>query len=219
MRHPVVNPEKDQLRTLQLFVGAVLLLMVGLGAASIVGSVVGTGSVPGLTAEICVTTSAADGVALRGQSGGTESTSGPRDLHDGIRWQAGQIQLCDPEPDATTRALGVAGLTVWVLAPLVFFGLLWRLLRDARRDGVFADQVPGGLRWLGGFLLGWAALDFVVSGFVNAMLLNRMTDDGVWLFTSDDFPWLLILLGIAFLALERVMAQAVTLREDTEATI
>jgi hypothetical protein len=30
---------------------------------------------------------------------------------------------------------------------------------------------------------------------------------------------LLILLGIAFLALERVMAQAVTLREDTEATI
>jgi ABC-type spermidine/putrescine transport system permease subunit I len=57
------------------------------------------------------------------------------------------------------------------------------------------------------------------SGFVNAMLLNRMTDDGVWLFTSDDFPWLLILLGIAFLALERVMAQAVTLREDTEATI
>ena len=129
------------------------------------------------------------------------------------------MQVCDPDPDGATRALGIAGLTVWVVAPLLFFGLLWRLLRRARREGVFADRVPGGLRFLGGLLLVWAALDFVVTGFVNAALLNRMTDDTLVLFSSSDAPWLLVLLGLALLALERVMSQAVAMRHDVEATI
>jgi len=140
-------------------------------------------------------------------------------LRDGVSWRAEEVQLCDPDPDVATRALGGLGLTVWVLAPMLFFGLLWRLLRRARRAGIFADQVPGGLRLLGGLLLVWAAADFVVSGFVNAALLNRMTDEGLTLFSSNNFPWLLLLLGVALLALARVMAEAVTMRHDVEATI
>lgn len=215
----MVAPAKDPLRTLELIVGVIFLLMAVVAAASVVGSVVGSASIPGVNAEVCVTTSPGDGVAF--QDGGDAATPGfgPMHLREGVRWHAEQIQLCDREPDGATRALGVAGLTVWALAPLLFFGLLWRLLRNARRDGVFADRIPGGLRLLGGFLLVWAALSFVVTGFVNAALLNRMTNDGVWFFSSPDFPWLLILLGVAFLALERVMAQAVALRADNEATI
>jgi hypothetical protein len=215
----MVAPEKDPLRTLELIVGAIFVLLATLATASIIGAIFGSGSIPGLSAEVCVTSSVGDGVAFQDGDNGAAPTFGPMNLRDGIRWHAEQIQLCDPEPDGATRALGVAGLTVWALAPLLFFGLLWRLLRNARRNGVFADQIPGGLRLLGGFLLGWAALSFVVTGFVNAALINKMTDDKVWFFTSDGFPWLLILLGVAFLALQRVMAQAVVLRVDTEATI
>lgn len=215
----MVAPEKNPLRTLELIVGAIFVLLAMLATASIIGAIFGSGSIPGLSAEVCVTSSVGDGVAFQDGDNGTAPTFGPMNLRDGIRWHAEQIQLCDPEPDGATRALGVAGLTVWALAPLLFFGLLWRLLRNARRNGVFADQIPGGLRLLAGFLLGWAALSFVVTGFVNAALINEMTDDEVWFFTSDEFPWLLILLGIAFLALQHVMAQAVVLRADTEATI
>ena len=49
------------------------------------------------------------------------------------------------------------------------------------------------------------------------MLLNRMTDSTAR--PHRDVPWLPVLLGIALLALARVMAQAVDLRRDAEATI
>lgn len=215
----MTDRESDPLKTLEVIVGGIFLLLAAFATLSIVGSVAGSGSIPGVDAEVCVTSSVSDGLAFQDGDNGAAPAFGPMKLRDGIRWQSQQIQLCDPEPDGATRLLGVTGLTVWAMAPLLFFGLLWRLLRRARRDGVFADRVPDGLRMLGGFLLGWAALSFVVTGFVNAALINKMTDDEVWFFSTDDFPWLLILLGIAFLALERVIGQAVALREDVEWTI
>ena len=206
----------DPLRTLEIVVGVIVTLMAVVVGAVLVGAVAGTGSIPGVDAEVCVTTLTDGTPAFRQVEG--EST-GPVGLAEGITWRAEQVQVCDPDPDGVTRALGVAGLTMWTIAPLLFFGLLWRLLRRARRDGVFADQVPGGLRVLGRLLLVWAALDLVITGFVNAALLNRMTEDELVLFSSYDVPWLLVLLGISLLALERVMAQAVDLRHDAEATI
>ena len=67
------------------------------------------------------------------------------------------------------------------------------------------------------FLIAWAVLDFFVSGLVDAALLTRMTDSTVIL--SGDVPWLPVLVGVTLLALARVIAQAVDLRRDAEATI
>ena len=139
------------------------------------------------------------------------------DLRDGITWRAEEVQVCDPAPDGTTRALGGAGLVVWLGGPTVFFVMLWRFLRRARREGVFADRVPDQLRTLGRVLIAWAALDFVLSGWINAALLNRMSESTLIL--TATVPWLPVLLGIALLALARVMGEAVGLRRDAEATI
>lgn len=213
------NPRGDDpLRTLEIAVGVIVTLMALVTGAVLVGTVAGTGSIPGINAEVCVSTPPTDIGFQYGQDGASPAV-GPRDLSDGIRWYAEDIAVCDPDPDGATRALGVAGLAVWVVAPLLFFGLLWRLLRRARRQGVFADRVPAGLRRLGGLLLVWAALDLVVTGFVNAALLNRMTDGAPVLFSTGDAPWPLALLGVALLALARVMAQAVLMRHEVEATI
>lgn len=209
----------DPLRTLEVVVGLIVALLGLLTCAVLVGVAAGSGSIPGVNAEVCATTSPGE-VRFQDSQDDARPRVGPMGLRDGVRWRADEIQICDPEPDGVTRALGAAGLTVWVLAPLLFFDLLWRLLRRARREGVFADRVPAGLRLLGGLLLVWATLDFVVTGFVNAALLNRMIDtDGFSIFSSGGFPWLLVLLGIAFLALERVVSQAVVMRHDVEATI
>lgn len=211
----MAGARREPLAVLELVVGAIFALMVVVCGAVLVGLLAGQASVPGVTAEVCVSTEPGSTVAFRQ---GSRPEVGPVGLADGTTWRAESIQICEPDPDGTTAVLGVVGLLVWIVAPLVFFGLLWRLIRSARRDGVFATTIPGGLRTLGRLLLAWAAVGFIVSGIVNAALLTRMTDQLVF-FSSDEVPWLLVLLGIAFLTLDRVMAQAVLLREDSEATI
>ena len=203
----------DPLRTLELLVGVIVSVMALLAGLVLLGTIVGTGTVPGVNAEVCAST-AGDPPAFRRTEG---DSTGPVGLGEGITWRADEVQICDPDPDGGTRALAAVGLVVWAGAPLLFFSLLWRLLRRARREGVFADRVPGELRTLGRILIAWAALDFFVTGLVDAALLTRMTDSTVIL--SGDVPWLPVLVGVTLLALARVIAQAVDLRRDAEATI
>ncbi len=203
----------DPLRTLETLVGLVVVVMGLLAALVLTGAVVGTGTIPGVNAEVCASTAGGE-PGFRMTEG---DATGPVGLVDGITWRADEVQICDPDPDGATRVLGAAGLVVWAGAPLVFFALLWRLLRRARREGVFADRVPDELRTLGRILIAWAVLDFFVSGLVNAALLTRMTDSTVIL--SAQFPWLPMLVGIALLALARVLGEAVDMRRDVEATI
>lgn len=203
----------DPLRTLELLVGVIVSVMALLAGLVLLGTIVGTGTIPGVNAEVCAST-AGDAPAFRRTEG---DSTGPVGLGEGITWRTDEVQICDPDPDGGTRALAAVGLVVWAGAPLLFFSLLWRLLRRARREGVFADRVPGELRTLGRILIAWAALDFFVSGLVDAALLTRMTDSTVIL--SGDVPWLPVLVGVTLLALARVIAQAVDLRRDAEATI
>jgi hypothetical protein len=207
--------DDDPLKGLETVVGVVVALMTAVTCAVLVGAAMGSGAIPGVDAEVCVASSATDSSGFRRVDG---ERTGPVGLAAGTTWRATEVQLCDPDPDAATRALGVAGLTLWTLAPLVFFGLLWRMLRRARREGIFTEQVPEALRRLGQLLLAWAALDLVVTGVVNGALLTRLTDELVF-FSSAELPWLQVLLGIALLALARVMEQAVHMRRDVEATI
>lgn len=205
----------DPLKSLESVVAVVVTILALLSVGVLFGTLLGSGSVPGVEAEVCVATSENGMPGFRRVEG---ERTGPTGLVEGITWRADEVRICDADPDGATRAVAAVGLAVWVVAPLLFFGLLWRLLRRARREGVFADRVPGALRLLGRLLLVWAVLDFVVTGFVNAALLARMTD-GLPLFASSDFPWLLVLLGIALLALARVMGEAVLMRHEVEATI
>lgn len=203
----------DPLKVLEVMVGIVVAVMAVLAAATLAGAAFGSGSVPGLDAEVCATVSGGE-PAFRQVDG---ERTGPVGLVDGISWRAEEVQVCDADPDGPTRALAAAGLVLWVGGPAVFFTMLWRFLRRARREGVFADRVPDQIRTLGRVLVAWAALDFVLSGWVNAALLTRMTESTLVL--SATVPWLPVLLGVALLALARIMGEAVGLRRDVEATI
>jgi hypothetical protein len=203
----------DSLRVLQVLVGVVVAVLAVMACGVVVGAVAGSGTIPGLDTKVCVTTTPDERRPGRPDA----MSPGLGRPTDRVTRTVEEVQICDHRPDRATRAIAGVGLAVGLLAPLLFFGLLWRLLRRARREGVFADRVPAGLRLLGGLLLVWAALGFVVNGFVTAALLTRLTDSVV-LF-KVDVSLTLVLLGVALLALAEVMAQAVDMRHDVEATI
>ena len=203
----------DPLRVLQVLVGLALAVLSIAAVVVFAGSVIGSNSLPGVSVEVCVDRSG-ETPAFRQVPG---ERTGPVGLSEGIAWRAEEVTICDPDPDATTRALGAVGLLVWAGGPTLFFALLWRFLRRARQEGVFADRVPAQLRRLGAVLLVWAALDFVVSGVIDAALLTRMTDHTM--VVTATVQWVPVLLGIALLALARVMGEAVVMRRDVEATI
>ena len=206
------SDSNDPLRVLEVLVGLVVAVMSVFAVATLASTAFGSGSIPGIDAQVCVSRSGQDG--FRRTDG---ETTGPVGLRDGVTWSAEEVRLCDPDADGVTRALAGAGLVVWVGGPMLFFTMLWRFLRRARGEGVFADRVPRQLRRLGAVLLVWAALDFVVGGLVDAALIDRMTDSVVML--TATVPWLPVLLGIALLALARIMGEAVEMRHDVEATI
>ena len=160
----MAGARREPLAVLELVVGAIFALLVVVFGAVGFGMLASRASPPGVNTEMCVSTAPGGTVGFR-QDG--DPALGPPGLADGITWRAEMIQICEPDPDGSTAVLGVVGLLVWAGAPLVFFGLLWRVV----------------------------------------------------FFASEDLPWLLVLLGIAFLALHRVIGEAVVLREDSEATI
>ena len=205
--------DNGALRALEIAVGVILGFMVVFGGALLAGAAIGQDTIPGVNAEVCVS---ADPAAV----GYRDPTSGgPAGLGDGVRWAPEQVQLCDPEPTGAVRALGLVAMSMALLAPIVFFALLFLMLRRARTEGVFADRVPGALRTLGGVLLVWAVLEFMVNGITDAALINALTEGRDPTLFTADFPWLLALLGVGLLALSTAMAQAVSMRQDVEATI
>jgi hypothetical protein len=107
----------------------------------------------------------------------------------------------------------LVGLVVGVMAVLATLTVAGTVLGSGTVPGLSAEVCAT----LGRILIAWAVLDFVVSGWVNAAMLNRMTDSALIL--TATVPWLPVLLGIALLALASVMGQAVGMRRDVEATI
>lgn len=207
--------DTDPLKGLETLVGVAVVFVAVVSALLVVSLVAGTGSLPGVRGEVCATTDAA---MLRLESADPDVVAGPGAVRDGVAWRVDEAQLCDDDPDGAMRALAASGLAIWAGGPLLGLALLWRFLRRARRDGVFADAVPGGLRVLGRLVLAWAALDLVLSGWINAALVARMTS-GAPFSVQADVPWVPLLLGVALLALAKVMEQAVEMRHDVEATI
>ena len=91
----------DPLRTLELLVGVIVSVMALLAGLVLLGTIVGTGTIPGVNAEVCASTGG-DAPAFRRTEG---DSTGPVGLGEGITWRADEVQICDPDPDGGTRGL------------------------------------------------------------------------------------------------------------------
>jgi hypothetical protein len=218
----MTGKQKSALAPLDTTVSIILTLMVGFAVVMLIATIFGSGSIAGMrrtNPEVCVETRPGQGVGLGG-NGIRPGGDGPIGLRDGVRWYPTEVEICDTAPSASTLALGGLAVAPGAVGVMGFFGLMWVVLRRARRIGVFADSIPRSLRLLGAFLLGWTLLSWVVVGLTRAALFSRMAEGrSISMFLPSDFPVVPVLVSLGLLTLAGVVTQAVALREDVEATI
>jgi len=211
-----MNQPRNAMAPLSIGVTIVFVLLIALTAAA--GSQVLLGDGTGVRGgDVCVDVVPGDGVP---DSGWRETAGGPMGLRDGVHATASTVVICDEDPTPNLIAWQALRVLPELLGLLAFLGWLIFLMRGMRRDGYFADRMPAAVDRLGQFMIAWSFAAWMVSGFVKAVMLHQLTTTADTLvFSSTDFPTVLVLVGLGLITLGRVLEPAAALRRESEATI
>ncbi len=206
----------EPLRTVTAVFGGVLLLAV---AATVVFTVVGTGSVGGFgNTAVCVTRPGA------AYGGGLPSHFGVAARPGTTLSLNGMLQACAAHPTGIQRVLytlmSLPSALVW--AGVLF--LLWRVIREAGRDGPFRAHIAVTMRRLGWLIIAGSLAVSAVQGFALDELLNTM------LVAQDHFGDLItapvtgllpvpVLAGAALLTFARIIRLGADMDDEIKGTV
>ncbi len=101
---------------------------------------------------------------------------------------------------------------------LVFFVLLLRLVRTARRLDPFTALSARRLRFLGGLLAGGAVGAYLAESIIRAQLYAALTVARTPVYTWD-FPFYAVISGFGLIVVAELLRRGGMMREDLEGTI
>jgi hypothetical protein len=132
---------------------------------------------------------------------------------------ADAAQLCDPSPGSREQLLsGMTEIPSFVVL-LGFVLLTRRIIRYARRDGLFSAELARRITSLGWLLLGGLLVEGAVESLGEGLLLSGMVDSMSWSsgMFSVSVPALIGAAGV--ITVGRIMSHAAALQADADATI
>lgn len=195
---------------LGFLVGALMLLAVTM-------TVFGSGSVLEFgDEEVC-----APAVPGEVPWGGTESRRAVPGLEEDARWLTTEIAVCVEDPGTGLRLLG----SLRGLGELgVFVGslvLVRRVIRYARRAGLFAEGVSSRVLLLGRFLVVAAPVIALSAQIGDHLVLDAAIEGELWSghLLNWDFPWTLFIVGVGLVSTAKVIGYARLLQDDVDRTI
>ncbi|QNN53793.1 DUF2975 domain-containing protein [Nocardioides mesophilus] len=197
--------------TLGAFVVALLLILVPL-------SVFGSGSLLGFgEPEVCATTRPGV-VAFGGNDAPGEEVLG---LREDARWSTATLHVCDTAPGLGTRLGGALGGAAELVLFLGSLFLTRRVIRRARRDGLFSSAVAGAVRVLGLFLVVGAPVSALLGALSTQLVLASAVRGMTWHdnLLAGDLPWTALIAGVGILSVARVLAFAHDLQDDVDGTV
>ena len=132
---------------------------------------------------------------------------------------ADAAQLCDPSPAFREQALHGMTEIPSVVVLLGFVLLTRRIIRYARRHGLFSAELARRITNLGWLLLGGLILAGMVESLGRGLLLSGMVDSMSWSsgMFSVSAPALIGAAGV--ITVGRVMSHAAAPQADADATI
>jgi hypothetical protein len=139
-------------------------------------------------------------------------------LADGARASVRTVDICTADPTTRERILSsIDEGAVPLFADGLLF-LLWWLLRQARREGVFVRAFARRVTGLGVYVLLGAGGIVVVRSWAEYQLQKSLIPGGshqaTWMFSFTP-----LLVGLGLITLGRLMAATVPMREEIDATV
>lgn len=196
--------------------GLLLLVLLGTGAAALFGpSMTGGGD------GVCVHAPVRAMTATTGERLHRVHSGGSNVLKPAVEATATTVELCDTSPSRTQHAWSALAR----FAPLGYAGgfivCAWLVARSARRHGLFSPHVALGTGRLGLYvLLGAATVSLLRMWADNQLMLSMATTNTSqsWLFFFH-YSWGILFAGFGLLTVGRVMARAVRMQREIDATV
>jgi hypothetical protein len=215
VKQPRVRDPLGPLDLVTSFFAAMLALAI---ATTVVAAMFGSGvSTLGIGDDsVCVTTDLSTFGLTEDPYGDVRQDEG---IRRGVTINADGANLCDPNPGLREKVLNVL-----VAAPstIVFFGfvlLTRRIIKYARRHGLFSGELARRITHLGWLLLGGLLLAGFLKWLGEGLLLASMVDSMSWTagWFSVSVPALIGSVGV--ISIGRIMSHAAALQADADATI
>lgn len=211
---------RDPLAPIDTAVSVLATFILVLLVISVAATTFGSGSMMG-NGTGCVTVDQ----GTLGVSGGGPAADIPiaTRVDENVTTTSSQTRVCVHDADAWQQA--VAAAPGWVSLAL-FLGFAWltrRLVRTARRTGLFTRAVARRTRTIGWYLLVGGLVSSLATLLAGSILVDSVTDGIRWTDDLDQLtttlPWTLLLVAAGVLTFARVLERAVPLQDDADATI
>ena len=216
------RPGSDPLAPFEACVTFLSAVVVVLLAITIPIALIGSGSIAGIgDSEACA--AARPGVVPYGE----RDVPGHGDpifvpgLHADASVSVHEVEVCDQAPSAAVKVAESAGRGAELALFAGFLLLARRLIRSARRDGLFTAQVAARTRTLGWFLLLGPLAAAALHATADGIVLSSAIHDVGWStgLRTADVPLTLVVVGLGVLTVSRMMRRAVMLQDEADATI
>ena len=139
-------------------------------------------------------------------------------LAAGVTTSVQAVNLCQADPSTRERILySIDENATWLFGVGLLF-LLWRLLRHARREGVFVAAFARRVSALGLYVILGAAAVNVLGTWAEWELQKSLIPGGSHQ-ASWDISFTPLLVGLSLITLGRLMAATVPMREELDATV
>lgn len=198
-------------------VTSVLLGLIVAGFALVLASTIfGTGSILGFgrSADVCADTG--------GLTSGSTTQSLAGQTRSGISLMTNGFRLCADNPTTGQRLWYTLQLLPGTVLTVGGILLVYLLVRNATRHGIYTGSIAGRLRILGWFLLAGSLVQSVIVPMAAGKLLDTMiTGSSSELANGSayELQWPLLLTGFGVLTFARIMRIGVTMQEDLEGTV
>jgi len=208
------NPLAPLERIIALIGGLMLVVLV-----FVTLSLVTDGSAWGF-GEPVICADAPIGVFAPGSGADNVTGAHVRTLETGVHANPSGFSLCTFDPSLWQRTLSTFVDLPTFLFALGFVVITWRLTRRVRRRGLFMPEVASTLGRLAVYLFVGEFVVAAIQGLAAQHLVNTMlTEHSNYIGGYYHLSWAVIIAAFGLQAMSRVMAAAVPMREELDATV